>query len=877
MTRILLWLGFVLLVVGYGCSDPEGLDGSLPPPSPPTTVDPAPVDLAVGPEGGTVHHPSGVELVIPEGALAVRTKIVLTPVAAPSAAQLGAVPVGFGVDASPAGLTFLKPVVLRLPFDPTRIPAGRARDSVQVRMAPQATNDFSVIGSRVDATANVVVASTVHFTTFVPSSEAAPIFVTAPSSLPAGAVGSAYTTTLGATGGVPPYTWMPSAGATLPPGLALGGSGVLAGTPSGSGVFAFFVTVTDRVGTRVQAPFDMIVTAPPSPVPVLLSISPTTIGAGAPTTTVAATGSAFAPTSVVRFDGQPLPTTFVSGTQLTASIAAARLAVSGMHAITVSTPAPGGGTSGTLSFEVTVVNAVPVVSTVAPTTVPVATVATQVTVRGHNFIASSSVAIGSTGIPTTFVSSTELKALVPASALGAPGTIQLSVYTPPPGGGFSTKAVPLTVSEATVTGPPCSRSFGDANRQFIYGVASDPSGAAVVVGAFQGSMVVGGTTLTNTNAGTARDGFVAKFDALCNVVFVRALGGPSDDIFEFVKTDALGNIYIAGDVMSDIDFGTGTLTGAGGYDIVVVKMDGSGTTQWAKRFGNASTNYVKAFDVDPAGNIAMGGSTIDSLDFGGGNVMSTGSHGSWIAKLSTAGAHAWSYGFPGDKQNQTEGIAFDGNGDVHVIGIAQQFVDFGSGAIDFGPATGFGTFFLKRSGATGAHLLADARPGVLSPSITVDAAGDVILTGQLWSATISDFGDGPLADPGPTGALVARTGVAAKFDGATHALQWSRGFGIQTGAVKGTVNMYGATTTPSGQIRLATRLRGSADYGGGVHTSTDTTWLVTLTNAGAWSAEESFGTMVSLITAATPFGNTVVGGYSGESMSENAVFKRNGP
>jgi Putative Ig domain len=65
-------------------------------------------------------------------------------------------------------------------------------------------------------------------------------------SLPAGTIGTAYSQTLQATGGVPPYSWSLTAG-TLPAGLTLNSAGVISGTPTGTSTSTsnFTVTVTD--------------------------------------------------------------------------------------------------------------------------------------------------------------------------------------------------------------------------------------------------------------------------------------------------------------------------------------------------------------------------------------------------------------------------------------------------------------------------------------------------------------------------------------------------------------------------------------------------------------------------------------------------------
>ena len=69
------------------------------------------------------------------------------------------------------------------------------------------------------------------------------------SSLPNGAVSTAYSQTVQATGGATPYSWSVVSG-SLPAGLSLGSSsGTISGTPTASGTSNFTVRVTDSQGT----------------------------------------------------------------------------------------------------------------------------------------------------------------------------------------------------------------------------------------------------------------------------------------------------------------------------------------------------------------------------------------------------------------------------------------------------------------------------------------------------------------------------------------------------------------------------------------------------------------------------------------------------
>jgi hypothetical protein len=90
-----------------------------------------------------------------------------------------------------------------------------------------------------------------------------------------------------------------------------------------------------------------------NPVPSInqpLSPNATALGGAAFQLTVNGTG--FVSGSVVNWNGSPLETTFVSGSQLTASISASAIAAAGTASVTVVNPAPGGGGSNVVFFPV---------------------------------------------------------------------------------------------------------------------------------------------------------------------------------------------------------------------------------------------------------------------------------------------------------------------------------------------------------------------------------------------------------------------------------------------------------------------------------------------------------------------------------------------
>jgi hypothetical protein len=75
------------------------------------------------------------------------------------------------------------------------------------------------------------------------------------SSLPQGNVNAAYSVTLAASGGTPPYTWTETSGGALPPGFtALTTAGLISGTPTSAGAYGPYVfTVTDSTNATAAS------------------------------------------------------------------------------------------------------------------------------------------------------------------------------------------------------------------------------------------------------------------------------------------------------------------------------------------------------------------------------------------------------------------------------------------------------------------------------------------------------------------------------------------------------------------------------------------------------------------------------------------------
>lgn len=155
--------------------------------------------------------------------------------------------------------------------------------------------------------------------------------ITTSATLPTGMVGVAYSTTLAAAGGTPPYIWSITSG-SLPAGLGLSSSGVISGTPTTDGTATFSGTVTDSVFATASVSFTLTInTAGPIRAGVLSQVAS---GGGWKTSIYVVNTSTASVPVVVNFWGNtgtalnlPLTVTQLGGTQVsTASSVSATVA-----------------------------------------------------------------------------------------------------------------------------------------------------------------------------------------------------------------------------------------------------------------------------------------------------------------------------------------------------------------------------------------------------------------------------------------------------------------------------------------------------------------------------------------------------------------------
>jgi parallel beta-helix repeat protein len=198
------------------------------------------------------------------------------------------------------------------------------------------------------------------------------------------------------------------------------------------------ITVTNPDGAISNVVYFTVV----NPRPTLTAVEPEEALAGSNLAALTVRGTKFVDGAKVRWNGANRTTTFVSATELRATLLPGDTAEAGSFPITVVNPEPGGGASNALTFRVT--NPVPALTSVSPDTALAGTPGLTLTLNGSQFVRTSEVRWNGARRTTTYVSSTRLTAALTATDLAQAGTGQITVFNPAPGGGTS-NALTFTV------------------------------------------------------------------------------------------------------------------------------------------------------------------------------------------------------------------------------------------------------------------------------------------------------------------------------------------------------------------------------------------------------------------------------------------------
>jgi hypothetical protein len=165
-----------------------------------------------------------------------------------------------------------------------------------------------------------------------------------------------------------------------------------------------------------------------------------------------------------------------------------------------------------------------------------------------------------------------------------------------------------------------AKSMGGSSWDVGQSISIDAGGNVLTTGYFSTTADFDpGAGVANITSSGGRDIFIQKLDVDGNFIWVKKMGGSSDDFGYSIDTDAQGNVYSTGEFSSTADFNPGTatlnLTSAGFSDIYYQKLDENGNFIWAVKIGGISIEIGQSITIDAAGDILCTGYFGDEIDF----------------------------------------------------------------------------------------------------------------------------------------------------------------------------------------------------------------------------------------------------------------------
>nr|WP_267115240.1 putative Ig domain-containing protein [Xanthomonas sacchari] len=345
------------------------------------------------------------------------------------------------------------------------LPAGLSLSAAGVLSGtPTQAGSFVFTATVTDSTAGVPGQASRSYTLSI----AAPTLTPGQPTLPAGTAGTAYNQTLSTSGGTAPYSYSVVSGA-LPTGLSLTPAGVLSGTPSAAGSFAFSIKVSDANGFSATQAYTLTI-ASAVPAPVAANDTGATLVDTA--LTLAVTGNDTGSIDSIAIATAPSHgTATVDGVRLVYTPAPGYVGVDSVHYTAI-----GAGGSSAPALVTITVNARPIAVSV---TVPAVTGQAQTLdvtrdATGGPFVAAAVVAVLPANAGTATITRAAAKAAGVPTAAADDGPGFMLTFVPNPA--FSGNAtVRFTLSNAYATS-------AEADIVFVIAPRRDPTQDAQVRG-----------------------------------------------------------------------------------------------------------------------------------------------------------------------------------------------------------------------------------------------------------------------------------------------------------------------------------------------------------------------------------------------------------
>ena len=206
-----------------------------------------------------------------------------------------------------------------------------------------------------------------------------------------------------------------------------------------------------------------------------------------------------------------------------------------------------------------------------------------------------------------------------------------------------------------------------------------------------------------------------------------------------LETDAEGNLYVAGALQGTVDVGGESLTSVGTHDGVLLKYDPSCKLLWAKAYGTSGAQIgLSSVAVGRSGEVVIGGSLTGAADLGRGPLASGIGGSALLMKVDPQdGSVIWNEVYGSLFTNAVIwDVGIDDAGEIYISGYASGDASFGGPPIG-GPADG-NVAFIAKLGSDAQHRFSFSMldANLLAP-FALHPSGSFVLTGWTQASEVS--------------------------------------------------------------------------------------------------------------------------------------------
>ncbi len=134
----------------------------------------------------------------------------------------------------------------------------------------------------------------------------------------------------------------------------------------------------------------------------------------------------------------------------------------------------------------------------------------------------------------------------------------------------------------------------------------------------------------------SHDIFVASFDSLGSVQWVKTFGGNSSDYGSKLSLDANNNIYISASFVDTLYLDSVLFTNSN-RDLVLIKLDPVGNLIWARQLIATGDAQINDIDADQDGNVYITGRFSQSITFGSNTLSTMNNLDMFLARYNSSG------------------------------------------------------------------------------------------------------------------------------------------------------------------------------------------------------------------------------------------------